>query len=206
MRAKLKALFCLSILLEVVSCLTISLDTRSTECFYEELKVGDKLAVSYEVVGPDKTIDFRVSDPQTNVIYQADKREEGEYGVEITTAGRYEYCFTNQDVYLSTKRVMWNVHDIEKLEKLMGDDDVPTEGALAPLEKELNNLIEGVNYIKDQQSYMRSREIKHRDTSESTNSRVKWWSILQASLLVAVCIFQILYLKHFFEVKTKHRM
>lgn len=37
--------------------------------------------------------------------------------------------------------------------------------------------------------------------AESTNARVKWWSIAQLGLLIAVCLFQIHYLKTFFQVK-----
>jgi hypothetical protein len=34
--------------------------------------------------------------------------------------------------------------------------------------------------------------------AESTNARVKWWSIFQTGVLVGVCVFQVAYLKRFF--------
>ena len=37
--------------------------------------------------------------------------------------------------------------------------------------------------------------------AESTNDRVKYWSIVQTVLLFAVCAWQVFYLKRFFEVK-----
>lgn len=37
--------------------------------------------------------------------------------------------------------------------------------------------------------------------AESTNDRVKYWSIVQTCMLFAVCGWQIFYLKRFFEVK-----
>lgn len=37
--------------------------------------------------------------------------------------------------------------------------------------------------------------------AESTNARVKWWSLGQLALLAAVCFLQVVYLKRFFEVK-----
>ena len=55
--------------------------------------------------------------------------------------------------------------------------------------------------IKDDQQYIITRERVHRDTAESTNSRVVWWSIFQLLVLGGVCYWQIYYLKHFFEVK-----
>ena len=33
---------------------------------------------------------------------------------------------------------------------------------------------------------------------ESTNARVKWWSIFQTGVLIGVCVFQVAYLKRYF--------
>ena len=44
------------------------------------------------------------------------------------------------------------------------------------------------------------RERVHRNTAESTNSRVKWWSILQTLLIVAVVAFQVYFVKRFVRV------
>jgi dolichyl-phosphate-mannose--protein O-mannosyl transferase len=44
------------------------------------------------------------------------------------------------------------------------------------------------------------REMVHRNTAESTNSRVKWWSIFQLGVVGGNGIFQVWYLKRFFEV------
>lgn len=54
--------------------------------------------------------------------------------------------------------------------------------------------------VKDEQSYIIVRERTHRNTAESTNSRVKWWSLFQLAVLIANGIFQVWWLKRFFEV------
>ena len=51
------------------------------------------------------------------------------------------------------------------------------------------------------QRYMRTRERVHRDTTESTNARVQWWSVFETFVLFAMSLWQIVYLKRFFEVK-----
>jgi hypothetical protein len=51
------------------------------------------------------------------------------------------------------------------------------------------------NGVKDEQEYIVVREKIHRNTAESTNTRVKWWSILQAVVLFAVVGWQVMYLK-----------
>jgi len=62
-------------------------------------------------------------------------------------------------------------------------------------------MSELVNQVKDEQTYIIVRERTHRNTAESTNGRVKWWSIFQLLVLVANGGFQVWWLKRFFEVK-----
>ena len=51
------------------------------------------------------------------------------------------------------------------------------------------------------QGYIVVRERTHRNTAESTNARVKWWSIFQLGVLAGEGVFQVWWLKRFFEVK-----
>ena len=69
-----------------------------------------------------------------------------------------------------------------------------------PLEAEVKHLSELLNQVKDEQSYIVIRERTHRNTAESTNGRVKWWSIFQLGVLLGEGIFQVWWLKRFFEV------
>jgi len=66
---------------------------------------------------------------------------------------------------------------------------------VAPIEREVRKLASGLAAVKDEQEYMLIRERTHRNTAESTNSRVKWWSILQALVLFSVVGWQVWYLK-----------
>jgi hypothetical protein len=68
-------------------------------------------------------------------------------------------------------------------------------GTVAPIEREVRELAIGLQAVKDEQEYIVIRERVHRNTAESTNDRVKWWSIGQAVVLVAVCGFQVYYLQ-----------
>lgn len=64
----------------------------------------------------------------------------------------------------------------------------------------VKSLSELLSQVKDEQTYIVLRERTHRNTAESTNTRVKWWSVFQLGVLVGVCIFQVWWLKRFFEV------
>lgn len=64
----------------------------------------------------------------------------------------------------------------------------------------VKSLSELLSQVKDEQAYIVLRERTHRNTAESTNARVKWWSVFQLGVLVGMCIFQVWWLKRFFEV------
>ena len=75
--------------------------------------------------------------------------------------------------------------------------DAVADFPVTPPVKELSDLL---NQVKDEQSYIVVRERTHRNTAESTNGRVKWWSIFQLGVLLGEGIFQVWWLKRFFEV------
>jgi hypothetical protein len=64
----------------------------------------------------------------------------------------------------------------------------------------VRQMSELVAQVKDEQSYIVVRERTHRNTAESTNSRIKWWSIFQLLFLIGQGVFQVWWLKRFFEV------
>lgn len=66
---------------------------------------------------------------------------------------------------------------------------------MAPIEREIRALAAGLTAVKDEQEYIVVRERTHRNTAESTNSRVKWWSVMQAIVLFLVVAWQVYYLK-----------
>lgn len=117
----------------------------------------------------------------------------GDHSFVAPSDGRYEYCFSNEHWSASTKEVSFNVHGVVYVAENEANHD--------PLEKEVRVLSEMLALVKDEQGYIVARERVHRNTAESTNSRVKWWSIIQIFVLVGEGLFQVWWLKRFFEVK-----
>ena len=74
-------------------------------------------------------------------------------------------------------------------------DTPPLADVVAPIEREIRSLAAGLTSVKDEQEYIVVRERTHRNTAESTNARVKWWSVLQAIVLFSVVAWQVYYLK-----------
>lgn len=88
--------------------------------------------------------------------------------------------------------MLFNVHGVVYVPEDPNNSD--------PLEKGVKTLGELLNQVKDEQEYIVVREMVHRNTAESTNSRVKWWSIFQLGVVGGNGVFQVWYLKRFFEV------
>lgn len=64
----------------------------------------------------------------------------------------------------------------------------------------VRKLSDALAQVRDEQSYIVVRERVHRNTAESTNGRVKWWSLFQLAVVIGEGIFQVWWLKRFFEV------
>lgn len=62
-------------------------------------------------------------------------------------------------------------------------------------------MAEVANEVVNELDYLRSREMKLRDTNESTNERVKWFAIGTMGMLVALGAWQIVYLRAYFRSK-----
>src|SRR5437588_11845332 len=73
-----------------------------------------------------------------------------------------------------------------------------TRGFLLVPVRKLSDLL---SQVKDEQSYIVLRERTHRNTAESTNARVKWWNLFVILFLVSDFIFQVWWLRRFFEVR-----
>lgn len=69
------------------------------------------------------------------------------------------------------------------------------------MESELRRIEEVVNEIVHEMDYLRIREQKLRDTNESTNERVKWFAFGTMGMLVALGVWQIIYLRAYFRSK-----
>ncbi len=70
---------------------------------------------------------------------------------------------------------------------------------LKPLELALRKLEDRVENVHKEMTFQREREEAHRDTNESTNARVAWFSILTIVVVLAQSAMQVWYLYAFFK-------
>lgn len=118
----------------------------------------------------------------------------GDVSIKADRNGKYTFCFSNERSSINTKDVSFNVHGVIYVDFNDRDND--------SLDSAIRKLTDLTYDVKNEQSYIVVRERTHRNTAESTNSRVKWWSVLQLIVVALNSMFQVYYLKRFFEVKT----
>ncbi|KAL9620798.1 MAG: hypothetical protein Q9160_004698 [Pyrenula sp. 1 TL-2023] len=191
-------LFLVAIIPSLVLSHNIALKAHSRECFHENLHRDDKMTVTFQVGDREfggsgnLDIDFYIENPTHGHESQQYSVSSGEYSFTAQHDGKYTYCFSNEHWSANSKEVSFNVHGIV----YVPESEVPSD----PLEKEVKELSELLAQVKDEQGYIVVRERTHRNTAESTNARVKWWSIFQLGVLIGEGVFQVWWLKRFFEV------
>merc|ERR1712029_496625 len=79
--------------------------------------------------------------------------------------------------------------------------EVASKEKLTELQLRVRQLMDQVTQIQKEQNYQRLREERFRATSESTNSRVLYWSLVQTIVLLGMGFWQMRHLKTFFETK-----
>lgn len=188
-----------AVLVQTVAGHNIQLPAHGRECFLEELHRDDKMTVSYQVGDREfggagnLDIDFWITNPSGQYETLQKSTSNGDFTFTAHQDGKFVYCFSNEHWGASSKEVSFNVHGIV----YVSEDDTPKD----PLEAETRKMSDLLAQVKDEQSYIVVRERTHRNTAESTNSRVKWWNLFVISVVVGESVFQVWWLRRFFEVK-----
>ncbi|KAL2180272.1 emp24/gp25L/p24 family/GOLD-domain-containing protein [Thermothelomyces heterothallicus CBS 202.75] len=194
-----KLLLSASLLLSSAVAHNIQLPAHGRECFHENLHSGDKMTVTFQVgdrefgSAGNLDIDFWITNPVGGYEVNDKSVSNGDFTFNARHDGKYVYCFGNEHWGASSKEVSFNVHGIV----YVSEADAPQD----PLEAEVRKLSEMLERVKDEQAYIVVRERTHRNTAESTNSRVKWWNIFVIGVVIGESVFQVWWLRRFFEVK-----
>lgn len=187
-------------MLQVATAHNFLLAPYGKQCFFENLKKNDELAISFQAGSRNPhnaeqyTLDFYITTPNGQTVLKKTDIDHGDESIRATSNGKYTYCFLNERTGKVDLDVSFNVNGV-----IYVDIDDPKSDTLDYAIQRLSQL---TSDVKAEQGYLVIRERTHRNTAESTNSRVKWWSLFQIIVVAANSIFQVYYLKRFFEVKS----
>jgi hypothetical protein len=79
--------------------------------------------------------------------------------------------------------------------------DFEKDKHLTPLEMSLDRSLSAAHTVMREMKYMELREARMRQTADSINTRVRWFSYLSVGVLLTVTYVQVTYLKRYFHKK-----
>ncbi|CAH0490265.1 unnamed protein product [Peronospora farinosa] len=193
-------------ILSVVSLNAVQFDIRrhDEKCLSDEVAQGSLVVVHYDVIGGQRGqsgVWLTITDPLHSLLKQDNNIDTSsddthKFSFTANAGGNYAVCFSNNND--KPVRVMLDFkHGVEAKDYT----EVAKREHLMPVEKELRKMEDTVDEIHREMLYMREREAMMRNTNESTNARVLWFSFFSIVVLLGMGIWQVLYLKKFFKSK-----
>eukprot|EP01116_Phalansterium_solitarium_P009505 TRINITY_DN23677_c0_g1_i1.p1 TRINITY_DN23677_c0_g1~~TRINITY_DN23677_c0_g1_i1.p1 ORF type:complete len:221 (+),score=1.13 TRINITY_DN23677_c0_g1_i1:111-773(+) len=193
------------------------LEEGQTRCFLEEVPKDTLILGKYKGEDGDAATPYgntkasrltnlglqvKVTDPDNNIALERGLQPEGRFAFTSQVSGEYKICFsTNSTRWFGTKQKV-NFHlDIQYGVDATDYKDLADQEKLTEMEVAIRRLNDKIRDMRAEQTYQRTREATFRNTSESTNSRVMWWSVIQTLILVGTALWQISHLKHYFKTK-----
>eukprot|EP01105_Mastigella_eilhardi_P027212 TRINITY_DN8271_c0_g1_i1.p2 TRINITY_DN8271_c0_g1~~TRINITY_DN8271_c0_g1_i1.p2 ORF type:complete len:222 (-),score=86.88 TRINITY_DN8271_c0_g1_i1:82-723(-) len=177
-----------------------------TRCFLEDVPADTQLQCRYSLLSENPHADDMstgllawAEEPSGAVVLVSDGPRESSLELMSTTAGEYRFCF-------KTNSSRWFVSDRFKLyvEIFTGTgvidySQVAKTEQLSELEVQIRRANDIIDQIRKEQNYQKEREMAFRATSDTTNSRVKWWALVQFVTLLGCCLFQMVHLRSYFK-------
>lgn len=183
------------------------------KCFIEEVPDETLVVGKYKVQIFDKDANdylptphgigmhVEVKDPEQKMILSKLYSAEGRFSFTTHMPGEHVIClYSNSTAWFGGGNL--RVHlDIEVGEHAVDYNELAGKEKLTELQLRVRQLLDQVDQISKEQNYQRYREERFRQTSESTNQRVFWWSLGQLSVLILTGLWQMRHLRKFFEAK-----
>nr|XP_043629381.1 transmembrane emp24 domain-containing protein p24delta3-like [Erigeron canadensis] len=197
-------LFIITVMVEKSESVWMNLPKSGSKCVTEEIHnnvvvVGDYVVISDDHLHPTPTISAKVTSPYGNILHHKENITHGQFAFTSSEAGLYLTCFwpdrPNEGGALSVN-IDWKMGIAAK-----DWDSVARKEKIEGVELELRKLEGAVEAIHDNLLYLKNRESIMRGVSETTNSRVAWYSILSLGICIFASCAQLWYLTRFFQKK-----
>lgn len=174
------------------------------KCLKDEVHKNVLVTGEYSVsdpIGGVKT-NLLVTDYKQHVLYTKNEIDSGKFAFTTEEYDNFEVCFVNTAGQAGLKVPPREItlvlkHGVEA----KNYEETGKAEKLKPLEIELRRLEDLSESIVNDFSYMKQREEQMRDTNESTNSRVLYFSVFSMCCLFGLATWQVFYLRRYFKSK-----
>jgi hypothetical protein len=189
---------------------SISLYGKETQCFSVYAVKGATCTGKYEVMSEESAMSVEVLGPKGKLVYEKEydgsdeskSEAPGEaFQFDAEDQGEFKMCFRNGKKDDSENSAMPSTVGFSFHVGLAKEEVDAGGGSYNSLLVELDTLQQGLDFIKDHESFMNQREDLHKDSLDAINSSVLTWTILESVILVCLSIWQIAYINKIFETR-----
>ncbi|KAK2966645.1 hypothetical protein RJ640_002343 [Escallonia rubra] len=183
----------------------LTLPASGTKCVSEEIHnnvvvLADYVVISEDHTHPTPTVSTKVTSPYGNTIHQKENVTHGQFAFTTHEAGNYLACFWVDGHNPGGGDISINI-DWKTGIAAKDWESVARKEKIEGVELELRKLEGAVEAIHENLLYLKSREAEMRTVSETTNSRVAWFSIMSLGVCIAASLAQLWHLKRYFQKK-----
>ncbi|EDS35319.1 transmembrane trafficking protein [Culex quinquefasciatus] len=187
-------------LFQTAQAIMFGLEPNTQKCLKDDMQGNQIVAGEYEVTGaPGQKINYVVRDSKGHIMSQKEDISKGKFTFTSEMYDTFEICFISQ--VPPSKFENCEICLRSRCIKLLFSSLIGEAAKLKPLEVDLKRLEDLSDAIVQDFALMRKREEEMRDTNESTNSRVLFFSIFSMCCLLGLATWQVLYLRRYFIAK-----
>eukprot|EP00124_Ichthyophonus_hoferi_P005612 Ihof_evm1s862 gene=Ihof_evmTU1s862 len=165
------------------------------KCFVEEVPDDTVVVGKYilEVYDKDKTEYYRDEKIGMHVIVKNPDEEEimnkvyrdspGRFAFTSIVPGEHRICIGTDAAWFGNENLRIHL-DIAMGEGTNDYDEIRRNDKLDDLQLRIRQVLDQIKQVRKEQEFSRVREMRFRATSQSINTRVIYWSIVQITILV----------------------
>jgi len=202
--------------------LTLQVEPKSVECFYEDVESLEDVTVYYQVLRGG-LLDIKViiteyvegREPK-ELLHVLHFEDEGDGVFDFradANGGTYKICFSNEMARWTAKVVTFTVQVGEWWETPETMEDIPenpkavmTSDHLESVDDQIRRCFHQMDKIMHHQNYLAGQEVTHHALTESTNNKMFYWSVLEAMALLSVSLLQVYTIRRFFNNPARVRV
>ncbi|CED83800.1 er to golgi transport-related protein [Phaffia rhodozyma] len=180
--------------------LTTELNADERACFFADVdQVGEKIGFYFAVQsGGSFEIDFVVHDPDDKILLEGLAETQGDYILTANTVGEYSFCFENE-ASLTHKVIDFDIMVESEPRLALPGKQTAISDHTSSLEESIYKLNGLLSSVVRTQKYFHTRNNRNESTVRSTQSRIFWYSVIEAVAMCLMSFMQVYILKTFFS-------
>ncbi|KAM3573498.1 hypothetical protein VYU27_004541 [Nannochloropsis oceanica] len=178
----------------------LDVEPYSTRCISDDYAPDEDSTIKLRAVGRvQENVRATVSNPDGQSVWDSYITAQTQnVPVSADNFGLYRICFSNGGSAVQRVEVGLLDRAVTLGQKF---DSAKTKEHLRPLQLLFRRAELTVAGVSKELDSVRQREAVLRETSDSTNTRIQWFSIFSIVILLAVSLWQVTFLKSFFRSK-----